>query len=166
MSRRVLSLVVAGLCLTVTPAVAERAPNGAATTTASHVALAAPMCAARLLPVVRPLTGAAAASCGTTAPTPTPPTPAQALCGPTVAGLNDECPDWASAPLPDVTIAAILPSFLYLAAWSALAGFAYAFIGFETKGKSIEEIDRGLTAGRQQLRGRAPVQRAAGDRRA
>jgi hypothetical protein len=46
------------------------------------------------------------------------------------------------------------------------ARFAYAFIGFETKGKSIEEIDRGLTAGRQQLRGRAPVQRAAGDRRA
>src|SRR6201981_3707011 len=51
---------------------------------------------------------------------------------------------------PDVTIAAILPSFLYLAAWSALAGFAYAFIGFETRGRSIEDIDRGLTAGRQQ----------------
>ena len=29
---------------------------------------------------------------------------------------------------PDVTIAAILPSFIYLAAWSALAGIAYAFI--------------------------------------
>ena len=67
---------------------------------------------------------------------------------------------------PDVTIAAILPSFLYLAAWSALAGFAYAFIGFETKGRSIEDIDRGLTAGRQQLPGRATVQRAVGDRRA
>ena len=44
---------------------------------------------------------------------------------------------------PDVTIAAIVPCFLYLGAWSALAGFAYAFIGFETKGRSIEEIDRG-----------------------
>jgi putative MFS transporter len=64
---------------------------------------------------------------------------------------------------PDVTIAAILPSFLYLAAWSALAGFAYAFIGFETRGRSIEDIDRGLTAGRQQLPGRATVQRAVGD---
>jgi MFS transporter, putative metabolite:H+ symporter len=51
---------------------------------------------------------------------------------------------------PDVTIAAIVPCFLYLGAWSALAGFAYAFIGFETRGRSIEEIDRGLAAGRQQ----------------
>ena len=67
---------------------------------------------------------------------------------------------------PDVTIAAILPSFLYLAAWSALAGFAYAFIGFETRGRSIEDIDRGLTADREQLPGRATVQRAVGDRRA
>jgi MFS transporter, putative metabolite:H+ symporter len=67
---------------------------------------------------------------------------------------------------PDVTIAAILPSFLYLAAWSALAGFAYAFIGFETKGRSIEDIDKGLTAGHQQSSGRVPVQRAAGDRQA
>ena len=49
---------------------------------------------------------------------------------------------------PDVTIAAILPCFLYLGAWSALAGFAYAFIGFETKGRSLEEIDQGLVAGR------------------
>ncbi len=49
---------------------------------------------------------------------------------------------------PDVTIAAIVPCFLYLGAWSALAGFAYAFIGFETKGRSLEEIDQGLVAGR------------------
>jgi len=49
---------------------------------------------------------------------------------------------------PDVTIAAIVPCFLYLGAWSALAGFAYAFIGLETKGRSLEEIDQGLVAGR------------------
>jgi putative MFS transporter len=45
---------------------------------------------------------------------------------------------------PDVTIAAIVPCFLYLGAWSALAGFAYAFIGFETKGRSIEELIEAL----------------------
>ena len=61
---------------------------------------------------------------------------------------------------PDVTIAAILPCFLYLGAWSALAGFAYAFIGFETKGRSIEDIDRGLIAGRRQAQSREPPQRA------
>lgn len=64
---------------------------------------------------------------------------------------------------PDVTIAAILPCFLYLAAWSALAGFAYAFIGFETKGRSIEDIDRGLTAGRPAP---ASIRRAVGERQA
>ena len=48
---------------------------------------------------------------------------------------------------PDVTIGAIIPSFIYLASWSVLAGLAYWFIGFETKGRSIEEIDRGLAAG-------------------
>jgi MFS transporter, putative metabolite:H+ symporter len=67
---------------------------------------------------------------------------------------------------PDVTIAAVVPSFLCLAAWSALAGFAYAFIGFETKGRSIEDIDKGRTAGRQQIPGRVPAQRAVGDRQA
>jgi putative MFS transporter len=50
---------------------------------------------------------------------------------------------------PDVTIAAIVPSFIYLAGWSVLAGIAYAFIGFETRGRSIEEIDRGLAASRR-----------------
>jgi MFS transporter, putative metabolite:H+ symporter len=66
---------------------------------------------------------------------------------------------------PDVTIAAILPSFLYLAAWSALAGFAYAFIGFETRGRSIEDIDRGLLAGRRGRRGQTPIGRVVGERR-
>ena len=52
---------------------------------------------------------------------------------------------------PEVTIAAIVPSFLYLGAWSALAGIAYAFIGFETRGRSIEEIDHQFAAGRRTL---------------
>jgi len=50
---------------------------------------------------------------------------------------------------PEVTIAAIVPSFLYLGAWSALAGIAYAFIGFETRGRPLEDIDRQLTARRR-----------------
>lgn len=65
-----------------------------------------------------------------------------------------------------VAIAAILPCFLYLAAWSALAGFAYAFIGFETKGRSIEDIDGGLAAGRHDLPVQAPARKAVGDRQA
>ena len=63
-------------------------------------------------------------------------------------------------------IVVIVPSFLYPAAWSALAGFAYAFMGFKTKERSIEDIDKGLTAGRQQPPGRVPVLRSIGDRRA
>lgn len=62
---------------------------------------------------------------------------------------------------PEVTIAAIVPSFIYLAAWSALAGVAYAFIGFETKGRSIEQIDAQLAAGREK-RAAAALVRAAG----
>jgi len=62
---------------------------------------------------------------------------------------------------PEVTIAAIVPSFIYLAAWSALAGIAYAFIGFETKGRSIEQIDAQLAAGREK-RAAAALVRAAG----
>ena len=66
---------------------------------------------------------------------------------------------------PDVTIAAIVPCFLYLGAWSALAGFAYAFIGFETKGRSIEEIDRGLMDRRARPQRAALAGRAVGDGR-
>ena len=45
---------------------------------------------------------------------------------------------------PDATLGAILPAFLYLASWFALAGAVYFFFGIETKGRSIEEIDRHL----------------------
>ena len=33
---------------------------------------------------------------------------------------------------------------LYLASWYLLAGLAFWLLGFETKGRSIEEIDRQL----------------------
>jgi len=49
---------------------------------------------------------------------------------------------------PKASIAALLPSFSYLAAWFALAGFAYIFIGMETKGRSLETIEKALDASR------------------
>jgi putative MFS transporter len=49
---------------------------------------------------------------------------------------------------PKASIAALLLSFSYLAAWFALAGFAYIFIGMETKGRSLETIERDLDASR------------------
>jgi MFS transporter, putative metabolite:H+ symporter len=39
----------------------------------------------------------------------------------------------------------IVPAFVYLAAWYMLAGMVYLFFGMETKGRSIEAIDRELT---------------------
>ena len=49
---------------------------------------------------------------------------------------------------PKASVAALLPSFSYLAAWFALAGFAYIFIGMETKGRSLETIEQALDASR------------------
>ena len=45
---------------------------------------------------------------------------------------------------PEATLGAIQPAFLYLASWFALAGAVYLFLGIETKGRTIEEIDRSL----------------------
>jgi MFS transporter, putative metabolite:H+ symporter len=45
---------------------------------------------------------------------------------------------------PDATLDAIQPAFLYLASWFVMAGAVYYFLGIETKGRSIEEIDRDL----------------------
>ena len=45
---------------------------------------------------------------------------------------------------PKAMLPAVMPAFLYLAGWYALAGIAYGFIGLETKGKSLEEIDEML----------------------
>src|SRR5271163_4894727 len=45
---------------------------------------------------------------------------------------------------PEATLSAIQPAFLYLACWFALAGAVYCFLGIETRGRSIEEIDGDL----------------------
>jgi putative MFS transporter len=37
-------------------------------------------------------------------------------------------------------------AFLYLGCWFLMAGIVYYFFGLETKGKSIEDIDRELNA--------------------
>lgn len=47
---------------------------------------------------------------------------------------------------PDVPLTAIPTAFLYLGLWFVLAGVVYYFFGIETKGKSIEQIDRELAA--------------------
>jgi len=50
---------------------------------------------------------------------------------------------------PDVPLPEIPLAFNYLGAWFLMAGAVYYFFGLETKGKSIEQIDRELaeTAG-------------------
>jgi MFS transporter, putative metabolite:H+ symporter len=47
---------------------------------------------------------------------------------------------------PDVPLTEIPLAFLYLGCWFLMAGVVYYFFGIETKGKSIEEIDRELNA--------------------
>ena len=47
---------------------------------------------------------------------------------------------------PDVPLTSIPMAFLYLGSWFALAGVVYYFFGMETRGKSIEQIDRELAA--------------------
>ena len=49
---------------------------------------------------------------------------------------------------PDASAAMIVPAFVYLATWYLLAGVVYFFFGIETKGRSIEEIDRELAPAR------------------
>ncbi len=49
---------------------------------------------------------------------------------------------------PKASVAALFPAFTYLAGWFALAGFAYIFIGKETKGRTLEAIERELDASR------------------
>ena len=39
---------------------------------------------------------------------------------------------------------ALARAFRYLASWFAMAGAVYFFLGIETQGRSIEEIDREL----------------------
>jgi putative MFS transporter len=47
---------------------------------------------------------------------------------------------------PDVPLPEIPLAFLYLGCWFLMAGAVYYFFGFETRGKSIEQIDRELMA--------------------
>ena len=42
---------------------------------------------------------------------------------------------------PKATIAAIEPAMIYLAAWYALSGIVFIWLGFETRGRSLEELD-------------------------
>jgi putative MFS transporter len=61
---------------------------------------------------------------------------------------------------PDVPLPEIPLAFVYLGSWFLMAGIVYYFFGIETRGKSIEEIDRELNAGL------APVPTAAQVRQA
>jgi putative MFS transporter len=45
---------------------------------------------------------------------------------------------------PQATVDAIVPGFLYFAAWMALCGCAFLFFGFETGRQSLTEIDAAL----------------------
>jgi putative MFS transporter len=45
---------------------------------------------------------------------------------------------------PQATLDAIVPALLYVAFWYGQAGVAFWLLGFETRGRSIEEIDRSL----------------------
>ena len=45
---------------------------------------------------------------------------------------------------PKATLDAIFPALLFLAFWYGQAALVFLFIGFETKGRSIEEIDASL----------------------
>jgi len=49
---------------------------------------------------------------------------------------------------PKASVAALVPAYAYLAAWFALAGFAYLLLGIETKGRSLEMIEQSLDASR------------------
>jgi putative MFS transporter len=54
---------------------------------------------------------------------------------------------------PEVTLAAITPSFLYLAGWLVLCGCAFLFFGFETRHRSIATIDAGFAKKRREVQG-------------
>jgi MFS transporter, putative metabolite:H+ symporter len=47
---------------------------------------------------------------------------------------------------PEATADALIPAMNYFAAWYVLALVAVLFIGFETRGRTIDEIDSVLTA--------------------
>ena len=62
---------------------------------------------------------------------------------------------------PQATLDALVPAFNYFAAWYLLAVVGFLFIGIETRGQTIEELDAAL-AGRCPFKAAAP---RAGSRR-
>lgn len=52
----------------------------------------------------------------------------------------------SNAVTPAASIQKLVPSFTYLAAWYLLAAVFYLFVGAETKGRDLEEIDQELMA--------------------
>ena len=47
---------------------------------------------------------------------------------------------------PKATIAAIEPAMMYLAGWYVLSGIFFILLGFETRGRTLEELDAALDA--------------------
>jgi putative MFS transporter len=47
---------------------------------------------------------------------------------------------------PQATLAGLIPAFAYFASWYVLAVVAFLFIGIETKGRTIEDIDTALAS--------------------
>jgi putative MFS transporter len=62
---------------------------------------------------------------------------------------------------PKAIVDAIGPAFMYFAFWWVLGALTFWLIGFETKGRSIEEIDRALD--RPLPISARPMARPAGD---
>ena len=62
---------------------------------------------------------------------------------------------------PDVPMTQIPAAFLYLGCWFLMAGAVYYFLGIETRGKSIEQIDRELAAGAGMAQAATPAVRQA-----
>jgi len=61
---------------------------------------------------------------------------------------------------PQATLDALIPAMNYFALWSVLGVIAALFIGFETRGRTIDEIDAALALRRPQT---APAKRAIGN---
>jgi putative MFS transporter len=59
---------------------------------------------------------------------------------------------------PKATIAAVEPAMLYLAGWYALSGVVFLFLGFETRGRSLEELDQALQQPPRNQPARLPAQ--------
>ncbi len=50
---------------------------------------------------------------------------------------------------PEASAHKVVPAFLYLGAWYAVAGVVYGFFGMETRGRTIEQIDQELEESRR-----------------